>query len=321
MSKRRYAIIGTGAIGGFYGACLQQAGLEVHFLLRSDYTVVKEQGLIVHSAQFGEFTLPTVNAYRDVAQMPPCDVVVVALKATQNQILPEILPHVVKEDGVVLLLQNGLGAEDKIAEIVNTPIVGGLCFICVNKVAPGKIVHLDYGSIKFAEYSSKQQPSGITDNLHAIAHDFQQAGITTETSDDLLQTRWEKLAWNIPFNGLSALLNATTAELMANKATRSLAETLAMEVAQGATANNRHLSAEYLQNLMERTEKMKPYHTSMKLDRDANRPLEVEAIFGNPLEVATEKGMHLPHIAMLYQQLRFVDWKIQQAKRQLHSPL
>ena len=51
MSKRRYAIIGTGAIGGFYGACLQQAGLEVHFLLRSDYTVVKEQGLIVHSAQ------------------------------------------------------------------------------------------------------------------------------------------------------------------------------------------------------------------------------------------------------------------------------
>jgi len=79
MSQRRHAIIGTGAIGGFYGACLQNAGLEGHFLLRSDYTEVKEKGLIIDSAQFGTFALPTVNAYRDAAEMPPSDVVIVAL--------------------------------------------------------------------------------------------------------------------------------------------------------------------------------------------------------------------------------------------------
>ena len=88
-SNRTYAILGTGALGGYYGACLQRAGLDVHFLLRSDYEHVKEHGLIVESPD-GDFTLPHVNAYQDVAKMPACDVVVVALKTTQNHLLPEI---------------------------------------------------------------------------------------------------------------------------------------------------------------------------------------------------------------------------------------
>ena len=310
MSQRRYAIIGTGAIGGYYGACLQRSGFDVHFLLRSDYSLVKEQGLIIDSCQ-GNFTLPVVKAYSDPTEITPCDVVIIALKATQNHILSQILPQVVTENSVVLLLQNGLGAEEKIAQIVNNPIVGGLCFICANKVAAGQIVHLDYGSVKIAEYSPHQQPCGVTDTLRAIAQDCQKAGIKIETSEDLLQTRWEKLAWNIPFNGLSALLEATTAEIMADAGLRSLAETLAWEVAAGAKSSNRAISAEYITALMKRTEKMKPYHTSMKLDRDAKRPLEVEAIFGNPLRLAKAKGISLPHIEMLYQQLKFLDRKIQ----------
>ncbi|MDR9401939.1 MAG: putative 2-dehydropantoate 2-reductase [Halothece sp. Uz-M2-17] len=310
MSKRRYAIIGTGAIGGYYGARLQAAGFEVHFLLRSDYTVVKEQGLMIDSCE-GNFTLPTVKAYQDVAAMPACDVVVVALKATQNHLLPQLLPQIVSKDSVVLLLQNGLGAEDKIAEMISNPILGGLCFICANKIAPGHILHLDYGSIKIAEYSLEGKPCGITETVNQIAQDFQEARITVEMSEDLLLTRWEKLAWNIPFNGLSALLEATTAEIMANEGTRALAQTLAEEVAMGARSNDRALSKTFIQALMQRTEKMKPYHTSMKLDRDANRPLEVEAIFGNPLRSAIAQGIDLPHIEMLYQQLKFLDQKIQ----------
>lgn len=310
MSKRRYAIIGTGAIGGYYGGRLQAAGAEVHFLLRSDYAVVKEQGLRIDSCE-GDWQLPTVNAYTDPTAIPPCEVVVIALKATQNSHLPQLLPQVVTEESVVLLLQNGLGAEEEIAQIVPNPIIGGLCFICANKIAPGHIRHLDYGSVKLAEYSPTGSRAGFTDNLRSIAQDFQGAGISVEMSEDLLLTRWEKLAWNIPFNGLSALLEATTAEIMADEGTRELAETLAWEVAAGAKSCDRALSDDYLQALMERTEKMKPYHTSMKLDRDAKRPLEVEAIFGNPLRCAIAQGIELPHIAMLYQQLKFIDRKLQ----------
>ena len=116
MTTRTYAIIGTGAVGGFYGGRLQKAGLEVHFLLNRDYEVVRQQGLRIDSPD-GNFTLPQVNAYNDVNQMPPCDVVIVALKTTQNYLLPQLLPPLVKPDGVVLLLQNGFNIEPKIAEI------------------------------------------------------------------------------------------------------------------------------------------------------------------------------------------------------------
>jgi 2-dehydropantoate 2-reductase len=126
MNKRTYAILGTGALGGFYGAKLQKSGLEVHYLLKSDYQQVSEQGLIIESKD-GDFTLPQVNAYNHVDKMPRCDVVIVSLKTTQNQLLPNLLPPIVKDDGVVLVLQNGIDIEVEIAEIVsNVNIIGGL---------------------------------------------------------------------------------------------------------------------------------------------------------------------------------------------------
>ena len=98
MSNRNYAIVGTGALGGFYGGRLQQAGLEVNFLLRSDYDQVKKHGLIVESPE-GDFTLPHVRAYYDAHKMPQCDVIILALKTTQNHFLPQILPPLLKDNG------------------------------------------------------------------------------------------------------------------------------------------------------------------------------------------------------------------------------
>src|ERR1039457_6805894 len=117
MKQRSYAIIGSGALGGFYGARLQQAGCEVHFLLHSDYEYVREHGLVCESKD-GDFTLPRVNTYRHAQDMPRCDVVCVCLKTTQNHLLPNLLPSVVKDDGVVLVMQNGLGMEAEGAKII-----------------------------------------------------------------------------------------------------------------------------------------------------------------------------------------------------------
>lgn len=135
-NDRTYAILGTGALSGYYGACLQRSSKDVHFLLHSDYEYVCKHGLVVESPD-GDFTLPQVNAYHNVAQMPRCDVVAIALKSTQNHLLPQLLPQVLKDDGVVLVLQNGLGIEEQVAHIVGSHrVIGGLCFICSNKVEP-----------------------------------------------------------------------------------------------------------------------------------------------------------------------------------------
>ena len=302
MSVRTYAILGTGALGGFYGAKLQKAGLNVHFLLHSDYEHVSKQGLIVESVD-GDFTLRQVHAYCDVEKMPRCDVVVVALKTTQNHLLPKLLPPIVKDDGVVLVLQNGLGVEEEAAQIVGSHrVIGGLCFLCSNKVGPGHIRHLDYGQITLGEYAA-----GITERMRQIGEDFESAGILIELTEDLLLGRWKKLVWNIPYNGLSVILNATTAELMANLHTRKLVEQLMYEVLAAAKSSGRIIPDSFIQTMLDYTVKMKPYRTSMKIDYDEHRPLEVEAIFGSPLRMAQAAGVNLPQISCLYGQLKFLD--------------
>lgn len=307
--NRSYAILGTGALGGYYGACLQRAGLDIHFLLHRDYDLVKEQGLVIESPK-GNFTLAHVNAYADAAKMPACDVVVIALKTTQNHLLSEMLPHVVKDDSVALVLQNGLGIEADVAQIVgSTRVMGGLCFLCSNKVKPGHICHLDYGQITLGEYTSDYEPGGITQRMQQIADDFERAGIAIQLVEDLLLGRWKKLVWNIPYNGLSVVLDARTDELMVDDHTRSLVEQLMGEVIRGAASTERIISDRFIQKMLDYTEKMTPYRTSMKIDYDEGRPLEIEAIFGNPLRVAKAAGVELPLIGMLYQQLKFLDAK------------
>jgi 2-dehydropantoate 2-reductase len=307
MGNLSYAILGTGALGGFYGAKLQKAGNKVHFLLKSDYTEVSEHGLVVESKD-GNFNLPQVQAYNDVEKMPRGDVVVVALKTTQNHLLPKILPPVIKDNGVVLVLQNGLDIEAEVAQIVgNTRVIGGLCFLCSNKVGAGHIRHLDYGKITLGEYASNYHPAGITDKMREIAGDFQNAGIAIELTEDLLLGRWQKLVWNIPYNGLSVILNATTDELMANLYTRTLVKNLMDEVQLGAKSTGRIIPDSFIETMLDYTVKMKPYRTSMKIDFDEYRPLEVEAIFGNPIRTAAANDISLPLIRCLYQQLKFLD--------------
>lgn len=304
---RRYGILGTGALGGFYGARLQRAGLEVHFLLRSDYQWVRDHGLAVESID-GNFTLPQVNAYPDIQEMPPCDVVVVALKTTQNHLLPRLIPAILKPEGMVLVLQNGLGVETQVAEIVGPQrVVGGLCFLCSNKIGPGHIRHLDYGQITLADYGPDYWPQGITKGLHSIAADFEQAGIPIQLSADLGLARWQKLVWNIPFNGLSVVLDADTDALITDASTRQLLKALMQEVVTAAHHCGVRIAEGFIESMLQATTTMKPYRTSMKIDFDAGRPLEVEAILGAPLRQGSANGADLPLITMLYQQLKFLE--------------
>jgi len=256
----------------------------------------------------GNFALPQVHAYRDPRDMPPCDVIIVALKATQNHLLPQLLPPLLKARSVVVMMQNGLGAEEAAAAVVGSrPVVGALCFICCQKTAPGHIEHLDYGYVRCGEYAPEGRPRGVTESLRGLGEDFQRAGIAISLSEDLLLARWQKLVWNVPYNGLSVILNANTAELMAQAETRQLVEAIMREVAANAAALGRSISESFIQKMLADTAKMTPYQASMKLDFDAHRPMEVEAIYGHPLRAAQQAGAASPLLETLYRQLKFLD--------------
>jgi 2-dehydropantoate 2-reductase len=304
---KSYAIIGTGAIGGFYGARLARAGFDVHFLARSDYGRIRDHGLVIESKD-GDFTLPRVNVYNNAADMPACDVVAITLKATANHILSGVLPAIVKNGGTVLVMQNGFGYEEQVAGIVGPDrVLGVLCFICSTKTGPGHIRHLDFGHITIAQYTKDGSPSGITPLIKDIAADFSKAGITVQTSPDLGTARWKKLVWNIPYSGLSVVLSATTDVLNKNPHSRELVTNLMHEVCAGAKACGHPVEEDFVSQMLSYTDSMTPYRTSMIIDYDEKRPMEVEAIFGNPLRAAKKAGVRMPLVEMLYQELKFMD--------------
>jgi 2-dehydropantoate 2-reductase len=296
-----YAIIGTGAIGGYYGGRLAQAGREVHFLFHSDYEHVRANGLRVDSVR-GDFHLREVAAYRRTADMPPCDVVLVGLKTIQNGLLKTLLPPLLHRDTVVVLIQNGLGMEDDLRrDFPALRIAGGTAFICSSRVGAGHITHLDYGELNIGGHGGTC-PSEVLD---AICADFRAAGVKSSVVD-LPVARWRKLVWNIPFNGLSVVLNATTAQLVGDPSSARLAEDLMREVRQGAASCGCAIPEAFVAQMMDYTRKMKPYAPSMRLDFDAKRPMEVEYIYEKPCLAAAQAGFAMKKVEMLGQELRYI---------------
>ena len=284
---------------------LARSGFEVHFLLHSDFSHVRELGLRVESP-LGDFHLSSVHAHSSPDTMPPCDVTIVGLKTTRNEMLADLLPAPTREGGVVLVLQNGLDVEADSAAIVGDDrVLGGCCFLCSNKVGPGHIRHLDFGRIVFGEYSSDQQT--VTPRAERICDEMVSSGIDARTSDDLQLTRWRKLLWNIPFNGLSVVLGASTKQLVDDPDAIRLVNAVIHEVHAAAEACGVEIPEEMIAQTVEVTRSMVPYDSSMRLDFLNRRPMEVESIFGNPIRKAQTHGEAMPRVEMLYSQLKFLD--------------
>lgn len=295
----KYAIIGTGAIGGYFGGKLAQSGKEVHFLFHSDYSYVKEHGLKINSVK-GNFELNPINSYASTTDMPKVDVVLVCLKTTQNAILPELLTPILHEETIIILIQNGVGVEDDLQNLLpNAKIAGGLAFIGVRKVKPGFIEHLDEGALTIGAFSDISKLK-----LMEIMDDFEEAGVDC-TIEDLAKARWKKLLWNISFNGLSVILNASTKDMLVCASTRKLLNDVMHEVIVAAQHLGVSLSPSLPDKIIANTDKMVPYFPSMKLDYDYKRPMEIFYIYTKPIAMALLAGVEMPKASVLEAQLKY----------------
>ncbi|MCE2808847.1 MAG: putative 2-dehydropantoate 2-reductase [Planctomycetaceae bacterium] len=304
----RYCVLGTGALGGFYGGLMAKRGLDIHFLLHSDFEHVVKHGLRVDS-KLGNFVLPKINAYAKPQDMPKCDVAIIGLKSTQNHLLEDLLKPILRDDSIVLVLQNGLNVEQTARGIVGpNRVAGGCCFLCSNKVGPGHIRHLDYGRIVFGAYRGidGSDPGPSPQMLQAVLQDMVASGIEAYLTEDLPTTKWKKLMWNIPFNGLSVLLNASTDAIMNDPDSRLLARRISEEVRQIALAAGSSIEPGYVDWVIDHTDDMVPYDSSMRLDYLNGRAIEVEAIYGNALQEAQRCGFAAPIVMTMYQQLKFM---------------
>jgi 2-dehydropantoate 2-reductase len=250
----------------------------------------------------GTRRLAPVAAFERASEIGPVDLVVVTLKTTANHALAALLPPLLGAQTSVITLQNGLGNEELLAALVGEErIMGGLCYIGVTREAPGKIVgYHTPGRMTLGEFG---RPAG--ERVHRIADLFAGVGVKTRVLDRLAEARWQKLIWNVPFNGLAiARGGLTTDRLLADPGIAAEVRPLMDEIAAAARHFGYEVLDTFIQSQIDVTPGMGAYRPSSLVDFLAGREVEVEAIWGEPLRRAEAAGLAMPRLAALYGELK-----------------
>ena len=292
----RIAVVGSGAVGCYYGGRLALHGHDVHFLMRRDLNHVAKHGLKIHSHR-GDFHLSDVRAHASTQSIGPCDLVLIALKVTDNDVLLELLPPLLKSSTLLLTLQNGLGIEPWLAEHFGAErVLGGLCFVCINRTGPGQIEHFSQGAITLGDYSGSPQR-----RTYDIAALLSACEIECTVAENLIHARWRKLLWNIPFNGLAiAGGGIDVAQILSDPDLKTLVRLLMDEILAVAQTLGHDIPYEFIDDLLARTAQMGAYKPSSLLDYLAGRPVEVEPIWGEPYRQGAQAGANTQRLEMLY---------------------
>ena len=302
-------VVGAGAIGGFYGGKLAQAGARVSVVCRSDYDAVKAAGYQISSV-WGDFTFRPERVLRSVDEYDGFpDYVLVTMKVLPTIDVPGLIRPVVGPQTAVVLIQNGIGIEKPVADAFpDNDLIDGLAFIGVSRTGPGHILHQDFGRLIFGDY-----PTGVGEKTRLLAELFSSAGVSCETTPDVVTARWRKLVWNAPLNPLSVLGGeADTRAMMELPEVVELAEKAMAEVMRIADAEGHPLPDDIIEQNIQGTLAMRPYKTSMLLDYEAGRPMEVEAIVGNAVRIAHARGIPVPLLESLYAMTLLADGKRKQ---------
>jgi len=293
----KIAVVGSGAIGIYYGARLATRGEDVTFLLRSDFEHVREHGLRVESVA-GDFSLENVRCEKLTSDIGEVDLVIIAWKTTANEYAEAVITPLIGEDTQLLVLQNGLGNCEYYADLFGAHrILGGLCFVCINRVSSGHVQHTASGLIRMGSYSGGKCPDDL---IEACI----QSGFPCEWVDSLEKAQWMKLVWNIPFNGLAiAEGGVDTAQLLGELDLENELRALMNEVLLIAAAYGHTIDPGFIDHQIKITRPMGAYKPSSMIDYVAGLPVEVEAIWGEPLRRAKEKNVTVPRLEILYERI------------------
>lgn len=296
-------IIGSGALGSYFGIRLCLAGNQVRFLLRSDFDVVRRRGFQLMLSDGSEYTIPNPDVFQDVIEMGTLDWVIIGLKTTQNHLFNELLSPAVGPGTVIITLQNGIGNVEELERLFpSNPIIGSLCQIGVNREAPGRIrsfVHKD----GFTQLGTKPGGKGEP-YLESIRECFESAGIHTRVIPSLGEALWRKLMWNVPFNGLTVVIGGKgTDAVCRDPALRERARALIEEIRTAGNALGYPIEPGYTDTMLSFTDRLGPYKSSSVLDWQAGRRIEVDAIFRKPLEAGRAAGVEMPELEKLVKEL------------------
>ena len=301
-------VVGAGAIGVYFSCRLALAGAKVSLVTRADYEALQRNGGVYKiEGHHGNFDFKPERILRSVEEMPlKPDLIIVSLKLLPGVDPVALCRPAVGKDTAFLVIQNGLGSEEELAKAFpDNEIIGAIAYIGASRPEPGKIRQQDSCRITLGLH-----PKGRSAKVEVLDGMFRKTGVESKVTDDIVLERWRKLLWNAPYNPLSVVGNhADTKAIMDLPETAELSEKIMSEIAAIATAAGHPIGRDYIDSNLKFTRGMSPYKTSMLQDFEAGRPLEVEAILGEPLKIAARLGVEAPSMRTLYALLKLAARK------------
>jgi 2-dehydropantoate 2-reductase len=301
----RFAIVGSGAVGGFFGAKLARNGQEVTFIARGAHlAAIRQHGLRIQSAQLGDFVVRAA-AHDHPADVGPVDVVLFTVKAYDNPGALQLLAPLMGPDSVVLTLQNGVDSVDEVAGAVGeSRVLGGTTYVATALESPGLIVQTGvHRSIIFGEVFGDR--TRISERVKRIAEVMGPADIQVTPVADGRVPIWDKFVYLAPFAGFTGAARLPIGGLWGDPHVQEMFYAAAREIAALAAAEGVTISADRFARLKEYMDHVPPtVRSSLLIDLEMGKRIEVEALQGAAVRRAATHGVPTPIISTLYALLR-----------------
>lgn len=311
-------IVGTGAIGGFYGGLLAKAGADVSVVCRSDYELVKRQGYRVDSCDLGSWQFLPAQVLRHSREYQgSADYLILCSKVAADVDRVALIRDAVSVNTVIVFIQNGVEIELELQQAFpNNELISGLAFVCCNRLEPGHIRHLAYGKLMLGNF-----PQGATAKTLHLRDLYLRAGIECVVNEDIIAGRWQKCVWNAAFNPLSVLSGGLATQAILQSQESFIRQTM-REVCDIAEACGHPLPDDVIEVNIQNTYAMPPYKTSMLLDFERHHPMETEVILGNAVRAGIREGVACSNLQALYALMKLRELQIQasgQEKLERHN--
>lgn len=299
----RIAIIGSGAVGGYFGAKLATAGHDLSFIARGRHLqALCANGLRVVSSN-GDLHVKNARFTDDSAKIGPVDLVLFCVKSYDTEAAAEQLKPLVAAGTEILVLQNGVDNPDKLALVFDpSQVLPAVVYVGAQLTAPGVVTHCNGGRIIFG-----QSDGGTSESSKLLQQTLVDAGIPCEISPAIQKMQWTKLLWNAPFCAISCLARANVRQIVESESLSKLALDCMSEVQAAARVRDIELRREQFDEIMVFSRGLGEFKPSMLQDLEAGKPLEYRAFNGIVVQTLRQAGASAPINQAFYAMLKFLD--------------
>ena len=308
----RVAVMGAGAVGGYFGARLAGASNDVAFIARGPHlAALRRQGLTLESPQ-GNLHIRDALFTDDLSQVGVVDLVLFCVKSYDTEATADKLASLIGDRTIILSLQNGVDNADKIAQRWgHKRTLAGVVYIGSQLLQPGKIKHSSGGRIVFGELDGQ-----VHESTQAVERVLSSAQISCEVSRAIRNIQWRKLLWNAPFCAISCLTRTNVKEIVESESLTKLALDCMTEVREAAQAQAIDLDPALFEETLNFSKSLGDFKPSMLQDLEAGKPLEYEAFNGIVVGLLDRIGKQAPTNQVFYGALKYLDKKIRTERSQ-----